>query len=99
MNQVNEIHLQLHHLHGNQNETSQPKGLSTELSNTFLIMYLFMLLPVCYLHYMIRRMTKRGKEEKGHSLIKNLLKWYSNITPTMFFCSFTYVETFFKRLM
>ena len=92
MSEVNKIQLEYHHFHGNQNETTRSKGLSPELSNSFLMIDLFILFPVCYLHYMIRRMTKREKEEKGHSLIKNILKYYSNIVPVMFFCSFTYVH-------
>ena len=92
MDQTESTHFQDFHLHGIRSDGMQKEGLSSGLSNTFLLIDLLILIPVCYLHYMIKRMFKREKGQKGHTLIKKLLNCYSNIVPVTFICCFVFVH-------
>ena len=64
MDQTESTHFQDFHLHGIRSDRIQKEGLSSGLSNTFLLIDLLILIPVCYLHYMIKRMFKREKGQK-----------------------------------
>ena len=66
--------------------------ISPKLNLVFAITDVLILIPLCYLHYLVKCMVRREKEKKGLGLIKKILTCYSIIVPLVFIFCFTYVD-------
>ena len=82
-----------------ENETRFEYILHTNTSDLFLIIDIFLLLPLCYFHYLMICMLKReSKERKGQYLIKELLGCYSFMVPITFLGASAYLDIMTRYL-
>lgn len=96
VNEVTQIHtaskLKMLQISYDKNETRFLYLLYPEISYTFLVIDIVLLLPLFYFHYLIMVMIKREKKKKGQNLVKNLLACYAVIVPITFFLVSGYVN-------
>ena len=82
-----------------ENETRFEYILQTNTSDLFLIIDIFLLLPLCYFHYLMICMLKReSKARKGQDLIKELLGCYSFMVPITFLGASAYLDIMTRYL-
>lgn len=84
---VTQVHVQ------EPNTTRTEYLLQTDVCHIFLVIDMFLLLPLCYFHYLIVCMIRReSRVRKGQNLLKELLACYSVMVPITFLGNSAYFD-------